>query len=42
MNGYKVLVNKSTVPVGTAERVPGVVRRETTHPVQRSQQSPSS
>ena len=32
MNGYKVLVNKSTVPVGTAERVRKVVRRETTHP----------
>lgn len=32
MNGYKVLVNKSTVPVGTAERVREVVRRETTHP----------
>ena len=32
MNGYKVIVNKSTVPVGTAERVRTVVRRETTHP----------
>jgi UDPglucose 6-dehydrogenase len=32
MNGYKVIVNKSTVPVGTAERVREVVRRETTHP----------
>jgi UDPglucose 6-dehydrogenase len=32
MNGYKVLVNKSTVPVGTAARVREVVRRETTHP----------
>ena len=32
MNGYKVIVNKSTVPVGTAARVRNVVRRETTHP----------
>ncbi len=32
MNGYKVIVDKSTVPVGTAERVRQVVRRETTHP----------
>src|SRR5687768_6808844 len=32
MNGYKVIVNKSTVPVGTAGRVREVVRRETTHP----------
>jgi UDPglucose 6-dehydrogenase len=32
MNGYKVIVDKSTVPVGTAERVREVVRRETTHP----------
>jgi UDPglucose 6-dehydrogenase len=32
MNGYKVIVNKSTVPVGTAVRVREVVRRETTHP----------
>jgi UDPglucose 6-dehydrogenase len=32
MNGYKVIVDKSTVPVGTAERVRDVVRRETTHP----------
>ena len=38
MNGYKVIVNKSTVPVGTAEKVREVVRRETT-PVQRRQQS---
>jgi UDPglucose 6-dehydrogenase len=32
MNGYKVVVNKSTVPVGTAERVRKAIRRETTHP----------
>jgi UDPglucose 6-dehydrogenase len=32
MNGYKVIVDKSTLPVGTAERVREVVRRETTHP----------
>jgi UDPglucose 6-dehydrogenase len=32
MNGYKVLVDKSTVPVGTAARVRDIVRRETTHP----------
>ena len=32
MNGYRVIVNKSTVPVGTAERVRDVVKRETSHP----------
>ncbi|MGH9349692.1 MAG: UDP-glucose dehydrogenase family protein [Vicinamibacterales bacterium] len=32
MNGYKVIVAKSTVPVGTAVKVREVVRRETTHP----------
>jgi UDPglucose 6-dehydrogenase len=32
MNGYKVIVDKSTVPVGTNARVREVVRRETTHP----------
>jgi UDPglucose 6-dehydrogenase len=32
MNGYRVLVNKSTVPVGTSTKVREVVRRETTHP----------
>jgi UDPglucose 6-dehydrogenase len=32
MNGYKVIVDKSTVPVGTSARVREVVRRETKHP----------
>ena len=32
MNGYKVVVNKSTVPVGTAVKVREIIRRETTHP----------
>jgi len=32
MNGYKVIVDKSTVPVGTAARVRDIIRRETTHP----------
>jgi UDPglucose 6-dehydrogenase len=32
MNEFKVVVNKSTVPVGTAERVRDVIRKETTHP----------
>jgi len=32
MNGYKVIVDKSTVPVGTSERVREAIRRETTHP----------
>jgi UDPglucose 6-dehydrogenase len=32
MDGYKVIVDKSTVPVGTAEKVREIVRRETTHP----------
>ena len=32
MNGYKVIVDKSTVPVGTSERVREVIRHGTTHP----------
>ena len=32
MNGYKVIVDKSTVPVGTSVQVREVIRRETTHP----------
>jgi UDPglucose 6-dehydrogenase len=32
MNGYKVIVDKSTVPVGTSEKVREVIRRETAHP----------
>ena len=31
MDGYKVIVTKSTVPVGTARRVREVMARETTH-----------
>ncbi|MFQ5682037.1 MAG: UDP-glucose dehydrogenase family protein [Candidatus Binatia bacterium] len=32
MNGYKVIVTKSTVPVGTAEKIGGVVSKNTHHP----------
>ena len=32
MNGFKVIVDKSTVPVGTALKVREIIRRETTHP----------
>jgi UDPglucose 6-dehydrogenase len=32
MNGYRTIVTKSTVPVGTAEKLRRVIRRETTHP----------
>ena len=32
MNGYKVVVDKSTVPVGTSEKVREVIKKETQHP----------
>jgi UDPglucose 6-dehydrogenase len=33
MDGPRIVVNKSTVPVGTAERVRDEIRRHTSHPV---------
>ena len=32
MNGYKVIVNKSTVPVGTAEKVTEIIKSNTIYP----------
>jgi UDPglucose 6-dehydrogenase len=32
MNGYKVIVDKSTVPVGTSRKVQEVIRERTSHP----------
>ena len=31
MNGHKIIINKSTVPVGTADKVKSVVAKETRH-----------
>ena len=31
VNGYKVIVDKSTVPVGTADRVTEIIKRQTSH-----------
>ena len=32
INGYKVIVDKSTVPVGTAEKVTSIIKQYTSHP----------